>query len=61
MEIKDIIEISTLFILFIVFIVWLLLMIHSIKLSKRINGHTFKNEDDSNISIPDRLLTWYKI
>lgn len=60
MEIKDIVEISILFILFIVFIIWLLLMIHSIKLSHRINNHTFKNEEDDNISLPDRLLTWYK-
>lgn len=60
MEIKDIIEISVLFILFIAFIVWLILMIHSIKLSHRINGHTIKNDSDCDLSVPDRLLTWYK-
>lgn len=60
MEIKDIIEISILFILFIAFIVWLILMIHSIKLSHRINGHTIINDSDCDLSVPDRLLTWYK-
>ena len=60
MTIKEIIEVSTLFILFIVFIVWLICIIHSIKLSNRLNGHTIKENDNTDISIPDKLLTWYK-
>ncbi len=60
MGLKDIIEISVLFILFIAFIVWLVCVIHGIKLSNRINGHTLKQTDDTNLSIPDKLLNWYK-
>lgn len=60
MGIKDIIEIATLFILFIMFIIWLILIIHSIKLSHRLNNHVLKKADNEDISIIDKLLTWYK-
>ena len=61
METKDVIEIATLFILFIMFIVWLILIIHSIKLSHRLNNHVLKKDNNDNISIIDKLITWYQI
>ena len=60
MEIKDIIEINILFIVFIMFIIWLILIIHSIKLSRRLHNHVLKKTNNEDISIIDKLLTWYK-
>jgi len=41
-------------------IIWLILIIHSIKLSHRLNNHIIKKSDDGNISIIDKLLIFYK-
>ena len=60
MNIKDIIEIATLFILFIMFIIWFILIIHGIKLSHRLNHHVLKKTNNEDIAILDKLLTWYK-
>ena len=60
MSIQDIIEIAVLLILFILFIIWIVLIIHGIKLSRRLHNHVLKHSNNEDIAIIDKLLTWYK-
>lgn len=58
MKIKDIIEITSLFIIFIGFFIWLVITIHNLKIADRISKNTAKSKED-NISVIDKILNFY--
>mgnify|MGYP003571661147 CR=1 FL=1 len=57
---KDIVALCILFSSFIVFIIWVLIVIHSIKLTTRLENHTIKTKKSETISFIDRIINYYQ-
>lgn len=61
MGIKNVFEITVIFVMFIAFFIWILFTLNSIRLNNRIKNQTVKLKKEVSESWLDKLIDWYNL